>query len=99
MKCYAVSPPEIFLGEFYNTPIATGTLYVPAESVETYKSVDLWKDWGTIAAITDTPTNINNIKSAKVIDSSIYMLDGKQVAGVNRMRKGFYIINGKKVQP
>jgi hypothetical protein len=48
-------PPTLGSNVFYNTPIAnnTGYIYVPAASVNTYKSASGWSDFESrIRAIT-----------------------------------------------
>ena len=61
VTCRATTPPIMSDGqEEYNTsvflrvPIANATLYVPAESVEAYKSASQWKDFGQILPIEPT---------------------------------------------
>ena len=49
--CEATNVPELAQSVFYNLPLASATLYVPAESLEDYKSAWQWKDFGTILPI------------------------------------------------
>ena len=49
------------LGLYYSTPIYHATLYVPAESVEQYKTAEQWKEFGTILPIEQTPNAIDNV--------------------------------------
>lgn len=49
------------LGLYYSTPICHATLYVPAESVEQYKTAEQWKEFGTILPIEQTPNAIDNV--------------------------------------
>ena len=48
--CNAVTPPSIATNSFSNTPIAskTGTIYVPDESVEAYKTATNWVNYASI---------------------------------------------------
>ena len=57
----ATTPPIMSDGQeeyktsvFCRVPLADATLYVPAESVEAYKSANQWKDFGTILPISGT---------------------------------------------
>ena len=59
--CRATNPPIMSEGQegymtsvFCRVPLADATLYVPAESVEAYKSANQWKDFGTILPIGGT---------------------------------------------
>jgi hypothetical protein len=52
-------------GVFYNVAISNITLYVPAESVETYQSAAVWRDFKTITAY--TPSTINTPSTANAI--------------------------------
>ena len=48
--CNAVTPPSIATTSFSNTPIAskTGTIYVPDESVDAYKTATNWVNYASI---------------------------------------------------
>ena len=52
VTCEAVNPPALSGSVFLSTPIADATLYVPAESIEAYKTATEWKDFGQILPIT-----------------------------------------------
>jgi hypothetical protein len=61
VTCRAMTPPimsdgqeEYMTSVFCRVPLADATLYVPAESVEAYKSANQWKDFGTILPIGGT---------------------------------------------
>ena len=62
-----LSTPDVFdqesdlLGLYYSTPICHATLYVPAESVEQYKTAEQWKEFGSILPIEQTPNAIDNV--------------------------------------
>lgn len=54
--CYAVKPPQIGpfpYGCFVTATLQNGTLYVPAESIELYKTASIWRSFKNIAAIGD----------------------------------------------
>ena len=48
--CYAQDVPNA-VDAFYGTELQNITLHVPAESIEEYKSVEPWKNFGTIVAV------------------------------------------------
>ena len=54
VTCEAVNPPALSGSVFLSTPIADATLYVPAESIEAYKTATEWKDFGQILPIEPT---------------------------------------------
>ena len=54
VTCEAVNPPALSGSVFLSTPIADATLYVPAESLEAYKTATEWKDFGQILPIEPT---------------------------------------------
>ena len=52
--CYAENVPSTFMGvydSFYNSPISSATLHVPAGSVSAYKAASPWSGFGSIVAI------------------------------------------------
>ena len=51
--CYAESVPTTGSNVFYNSPIASATLHVPAGSVDAYKAKSPWSGFGTIVALGD----------------------------------------------
>lgn len=51
MTCYAITPPSLSSSVFYDTPRGKIPLYVPAGSVDSYKSAKQWKDFGSILPI------------------------------------------------
>ena len=59
LTCSAVTPPTFFNFDgtpenymaLYGVPLEECTLYVPAGSIESYKSADYWKDFGSIKPI------------------------------------------------
>ena len=90
--CLADSVPKTGSSVFVNSPIASATLYVPAVSVEEYKSTKPWSDFGTIVGLTgDNIREINNEQLTidnKVI--AIYDLNGHKLA---TPQKGINIIH------
>lgn len=51
VKCNALVPPVCYDWVFYDVPLASATLHVPAGSVEKYKAVEPWNGFGKIVAI------------------------------------------------
>ena len=49
--CHAVNPPSGDSYSFYDTPISSATLHVPAESLDAYKWTYPWSRFGTIVAL------------------------------------------------
>ncbi len=54
VTCAAETTPRMGSSVFLNVPVNEGTLYVPASSVNAYKSADQWKSWGQILPIAGT---------------------------------------------
>ena len=87
--CYAEQLPEI--GDFVFFPYsgANSTLHVPATSIETYKTAEQWKDFGTIVALTDDdpkPTTDIIVSRAQQQPTIIerYTIDGKHISQPQR---------------
>ena len=57
--CEAINVPELAQQVFYNLPLASSTLYVPAESLEDYKLALQWKDFGTILPIEEDNPDVD----------------------------------------
>ena len=94
--CKAVNVPDIGVSAFYNVSQYTGTLYVPAGSVDAYKSTGQWQDFGKILPI--TPTAVENMTTDNIssIDREmpIYDLYGRRLP--KKPARGLYIQGGKK---
>ena len=87
--CRATTPPIMSDGEseykyhvFMRVPVSDIPLYVPAESVEAYKSANQWKDFGTILPIGGTDlediTTTQAPFSKTLIDGHLVIIrDGK----------------------
>ena len=65
LTCKALTPPSVEKA-FAETPIQSGTLYVPASAVSAYKKAEGWKEWKNILAIPynlkDGESYVNNIQ-------------------------------------
>ena len=62
--CYAEDIPDTNIEAFYDSPISSSTLHVPAASIEVYKATELWSGFGTIVALTDED-DIDGIREIK----------------------------------
>lgn len=72
------------------------TLKVPMESLAAYQQADQWKDFFFMEGV---ETGINNIKPNNG-KADAYSTDGRLIqrnADIKNLKKGLYIINGKKV--
>ena len=98
--CYSnKSVPTTNAGAFSNSYIEYANLHVPVELVDAYQVVDPWKNFKEIVALTESDPQpntsgicfINNFKDNKIV---IYNINGVLQ---NAPKKGFNIINGKKI--
>lgn len=92
---YAEEPPIVDSNTFTNTQNIT--LHVPAASVAKYLTSSMWKDFGTIVALTDSdpkPTNVRRIVTNHYIKDLYYDLQGRPF---RNPRRGLFILNGIKV--
>ena len=97
VTCHAQNVPSTGTSVFYYVPQSTATLYVPAESVEAYKSASQWKNFGTILPI--TPTAVESLTADEASDTdkddaAIYDLHGRRMQ--HKPAHGYYIQGGKK---
>ena len=96
--CLAKEVPETSsyaFGYSDDSPIASATLYVPAGSMEAYKTTEPWSGFGTIVGLTDD--EIDGISLTPALskgEGAIYNLSGQHL---NKMQKGINIVNGKKI--
>lgn len=86
--CYAEKVPETHSTAFLGSNIAYATLYVPAGSVEAYKSTAPWNEFKQILPIGSTGIN-NNVADYKEKAADIYTLDSKKVPS---LREGVNIV-------
>jgi hypothetical protein len=92
ITCYATIPPVAYSRTFYNS--TPSQLFVPEESLEAYKSDDVWSKFANISAI----PGYDAIESPKASISTanhptIYNLDGTAVSGdIQSLSPGIYII-------
>lgn len=68
VTCEAVTPPileEYVFHRFSGVPTSAATLYVPKQSIQSYKSVEQWKEFATILPIEQSPNAVENIEIPK----------------------------------
>lgn len=51
--CYAEEVPSTSIYAFYELPISSATLHVPAASVDAYKATEPWSGFGSVIALDD----------------------------------------------
>ena len=77
--------------------MSTCELYVPTESVELYKSDSYWGQFN-VKAMDDVMLGIEGFTSARPQSASaIYDLNGRSLPDNSTLKKGVYVVNGRKV--
>ena len=95
--CHAQNVPSTGLYTFRDVPQSTATLYVPAESIDAYKSTYPWSEFVTILPI--TPTAVESLTTDETsckdrTDAAIYDLQGLRLN--EKPTRGYYIQGSKK---
>lgn len=96
--CYAQKAPSMHLYAFTLGVRKDAKLYVPAASLDSYKNAELWKDFGSIEALTDSdpkPTGITEIGNDVAADKQYYTHDGKCLEMPKRGLNIIHMNNGK----
>lgn len=105
VTCLAITPPALYETQAsrmypFDSDTFAGTLYVPEESVELYKSTPIWNNFAEIKGL---PSNkVENLPSETDI-ITVYTLQGVKVIDqgvyddLTILPAGVYIVNGKKV--
>lgn len=87
--CFREEPPligEYVLGSsFANKAV----LHVPSTSIDNYRTAYLWRDFGSIIALTDDDTAISSISMSHTTSAVYYSLDGVRS---NRAHRGINIV-------
>ena len=90
--CLAEDVPETESNAFWWTTIESATLYVPAASLEAYKSTEPWSGFGTIVGLTEDEIDaVEDVRTA-VEDTEVARYDlqghriGKSQNGINIIR-------------
>ncbi len=97
LYCYAKNPPTLNSNAFTTTAYNTCILYVPKESLESYKSNDSWKKFQRIESITSDETPDTEEQKADLTDATTEMPEGTYAAGnltysrtVSNFKQGIY---------
>ena len=69
LTSWAVEPPTAHKNAFLDVDQSACTLYVPEESVEAYKTADVWKDFGSIKSI-DAPEEHEAVENTSVLPAA-----------------------------
>jgi hypothetical protein len=93
VKCLAEDVPWADIMAFQNSNLQHATLYVPAASLNDYKTKAPWNHFGSIRAIDDL-TGVTEMP-VQGQGAPYYTLDGRRMTG--SPKKGIYIQNGKKI--
>ena len=96
--CYAEEVPSTGTDVFKDSYVEYATLHVPAESIEDYKAAAPWSWFGTIVALTEEETGIEDIavEDVNINDAPVYNLQGMKMQNTDNLPKGIYIKGGKK---
>ena len=93
VTCLAEKVPDTSTYAFDYSPISSATLYVPAVSLEDYKSTAPWSEFGTILPI-GNPTTINTISTDEK-GNTYYDLSGRNLTAPQQGKVN--IVNGRKI--
>lgn len=102
--CHAETPPsfvdyeEMGFGFFEQTDKGI-PVYVPESSVSLYREHELWGTFTNIQAITEE-TGVENIRFVgnDAQADEVYDMSGRRITDTENLKKGIYIVNGRKVQ-
>ena len=70
---------------FFDVPMEKVKIYVPYESIETYKSAPIWRDFGAILAIEDRPDRPTSITSKRKDKKHGIILENAVVSDVAKI--------------
>ena len=89
IECSAITPPKAYQSTFsnYNIP-----LYVPRESVEDYKTADVWEDFFTIEPIGGASSGISSAESGAIEITAI--AGGVRITGAAGKELSIYSTSG-----
>jgi hypothetical protein len=91
VECNAESVPEIETDAFGGTEIEKATLVVKDELVNSYKTAEVWKNFGSIIGQTEA-TDIDGIFTDNP-SAVIYSIDGRRL---DKVQKGLNVIRTEK---
>ena len=93
--CSAENVPETKSNAFYNSPIASATLYVPESAIEQYQTKEPWSGFGTIVGLTqDELDTVESVKASDATKAKYFDLHGREMS---KSKKGLYITAGRVV--
>ena len=93
--CYAEKVPGGESAIFSNTPVSSATLHVPAASINAYKAAYMWKEFGTIVALTPEGTGVKPITATENPSDRKFMENGRLIIQKNGQR---YNVAGQMVK-
>ena len=87
VTCYALQPPTLGLEAIDAIDKTDCKLYVPHQSVNIYKTTDIWKEFGDNIIGVDVPQNIESVEHAKhtqhdvksIINGHLYIQHGSEL--------------------
>ncbi|MCR5316374.1 MAG: leucine-rich repeat domain-containing protein, partial [Bacteroidaceae bacterium] len=90
--CSADECPSITTNAFLGTTISKATLHVPANSVDKYKTHNVWGKFMDVVPLTDEELAINNITFNDTDVKDVFDLSGSRI---NQLKRGVNIIRTK----
>lgn len=95
----ALTPPLVYNDTFSSDIYRKATLSVPEGCADKYKAANIWKEFTNISVL-GASTGIKQIDST-ASSSCIYKINGTRIGkdydDINNLKRGIYIIGGKKV--
>ena len=99
IECMALTPPLVYNDTFSSDIYRKATLSVPEGCADKYKAANIWKEFTNISVL-GASTGIKQIDST-ASSSCIYKINGTRIGkdydDINNLKRGIYIIGGKKV--
>ena len=99
IDCMAATPPLVYSQTFSSSIYTKATLNVPEGCADKYKAANIWKEFTNISVL-GASTGIKQIDST-ASSSCIYKINGTRIGkdydDINNLKRGIYIIGGKKV--
>ena len=93
--CYAEKVPSTESDVFERSHPEYVTLHVPDASIESYKVVSPWSEFGKIVALTQEETGIDELKGENAnVKTALFDLSGRRG---QKGQKGIFIRNGKVI--
>lgn len=93
VTCMAETVPTTASDAFYGLDLSAATLYVPVASLNRYRALSPWSEFGTILPI--DPSDLWQVTTEEEdAEMPLYDLSGRRLS--HRPGSGFYIRDGKK---